>query len=171
MSSSQSKEVSFLRISGNHQEFAGKLRHLEIPDGRILGAAKDVATKWFRLAQEHLADAQNAHRGKSHRSAYSRAYYAAYNASKAVRYMTKGVVSLHGDDHAKASELPDDFEDLAKWSRTVTDLYADRLRADYDNWDDTLASFGRPAADAVGLAEKFLDAARRFLMTKHGLHL
>jgi uncharacterized protein (UPF0332 family) len=164
-------EVSFLKISGNHQEFASKLRQLQIPDGAVVRRAAEIAAKWFGLAEEHLRDARQSQGSKSPRSAYSRAYYAAYNASKAVRFMHKGMVSLHGDDHAKANELPDDFADSPKWSKTITDLYADRLRADYDNWDDTTTSFARPPNDAIALAEEFLSIAREYLKTKHGVTL
>jgi HEPN domain-containing protein len=170
-SSQQSKEVIFLKISGNHQEFAGKLRQLKIPDTVVLESAKNIAAKWFGLAEQHLNDARKARRGGSHRSAYSRAYYAAYNASKAVRYMVKGIVSLHGDDHGKAPELPGDFVDVAKWSKTITDLYQDRLRADYENWEDADGAFGKSPKEAVDMAAKFLDLAREFLVKNHGVSL
>ena len=39
------------------------------------------------------------------RVTYSRSYYAAYNASKSIRYIVNGSVSLAGDDHKKAPEI------------------------------------------------------------------
>ena len=163
------KELHFLKISGNHQEFANKLRQLQIPDKHVkFGLARKIAAQWFRLAEEHLEDAQRAHRSKNRRTAYSRAYYAAYNASKAVRYMVKGVVSLHGDDHAKAPELPEHFVDVARWSKTITDLYADRLRADTTT-GTIQTDFARPTKEAVALAKQFLNVARTFLTTECGV--
>lgn len=165
----QLTEVGFLKLCANHQEFGSKLRQLHIPDGAVVRKAGEIAAKWFGLAEEHLREARQSQVSKGTRSTYSRAYYAAYNASKAVRFMHKGTVSLHGDDHAKANELPDDFVDSPKWSMTITDLYADRLRADYDNWDETAASFARTPSDAIALAEEFLTIARDYLKTKHGV--
>ncbi len=69
-----------------------------------------------------------AHAAGRTRAAYSRAYYAAYNASKAIRYHVNGVVSLKGDDHQAAPELPGDFPDLDQWSQLVAALYEHRLR-------------------------------------------
>lgn len=123
------------------------------------------------LGEEHLTEAEKAIRSDSKRSAFSRAYYASYSASKAVRYMVEGAVSLGADDHRKASELPTDFPDAARWAKTITGLYEDRLRADYDNWLDTESQFSRPTSDAVILAKEFITAARSYLMVKYGVQL
>lgn len=175
MPPSQSRELNFLQLSGNHQEFAGKLRQLNIPETAILESAKDVAGKWFRLTELHLEDARKACNEASPRAAYSRAYYAAYNASKAVRFMHKGIVSLGGDDHKQASSLPDDFvddpTDVARWAKLVSDLYIYRLHADYDNWDDTDADFKKPPAEMVAIASEFVSFAKLFLIRKHGVSL
>lgn len=164
-------ELRFLKISANHYEFANSLRELHIPETAVLASAKDIAAKWFHLAEDHLKDAQCAHGPANLRSAYSRAYYAAYNASKAVRYMANGRVSLRGDDHEKASELPDGFENVAMWSKAIIDLYKDRLLADYDNWDDTLTNFARSPKEAITLAEDFLIVARALLISKYKVAL
>jgi hypothetical protein len=78
--------------------------------------------------------------------------HAAYNASKSVRYIVNGRVSLKGDDHGEASELPDDFPDVDRWSEAITRLYEHRLRADYDNWRTTTSEMSLSASDAVDLA-------------------
>jgi uncharacterized protein (UPF0332 family) len=56
----------------------------------------------MRLAQEHLEDATASLAAGRKRSTFSRSYYAAYSASKAVRYLVFGAVSLTG---IKASQL------------------------------------------------------------------
>src|SRR5262249_23050732 len=98
--------------------------------------------------------------------------YAVYNASKAVRYIVDGFVSLKGDDHPKASSgLPDDFPDVDRWSRVVTDLFEHRLRADYDNWDSTPAENLLTAAEAYDLAREFVNRCRAYLSRKLGAPL
>lgn len=48
------------------------------------------------LARLHYADASAADPDMNSRTVYSRAYYAAYNASKAVRYVVRGSVTWEG---------------------------------------------------------------------------
>jgi hypothetical protein len=118
---------------------------------------------------EHLEDARCSLAAARARAAFSRSYYAAYNASKAIRYIVDGVVSLKGDDHHKASSgLPDDFPDVERWSQVVTDLYEHRLRADYDNWNSTAAENFLTAAQAFSLASEFVNQCRVYLSTRLG---
>lgn len=164
-------ETDFLKLSGNHAELTRKLRQLTIPEGEVLEFAQHLAERWFRLAEEHLADAAAALKSRSRRAAYSRSYYAAYNASKAVRYLVLGAVSLKGDDHGKAIDLPNDFPGQASWSQRITTLYENRLRADYDNWLSTDSEFSNSAKESVALAQDFLAEARAYLKTQCGLIL
>jgi uncharacterized protein (UPF0332 family) len=168
-------EIEFLAHAKNFAELRERLRTLGLTNDLALldEYARHVATCWFRLAEEHLAEsiASIATSTTLVRTAYSRAYYAAYNASKAVRYMTKGVVSLKGDDHKAAPDLPSDFVDAASWGAKITTLYEHRLRADYDNWAGTTAAHTLSTTDVVMLAKSFVNEARRHLVTKHGLTL
>lgn len=165
-------EREFLRISANHREFARKLAALGFQSGDFDGFATQVCEAWFRLGEAHLAEARVLLKVGVHRAALSRAYYAAYNASKAARYLAQGLVSLKGDDHGKAStELPDDFPDLANWARRMTTLYENRLRADYDNWSSTSAEFTLTPEVAFREAEGFVEEVRRYLNTKYGVQL
>jgi isoleucyl-tRNA synthetase len=119
----------------------------------------------------HLHEATRAVETASRRSAYSRAYYAAYNASKAVRYLASGFVSLKGDDHSKAAELPDDFPEVDRWANEITQLYAHRLRADYDNWDTTEAAQTLTPERCRDIAAAFVEAARIFIASKFGVRV
>jgi hypothetical protein len=167
------EERKFLDVTANHGKFCGILRSL----GQISAAdliernAHHVGLCWLKLGMEHLEDARIAVATARLRSAYSRSYYAAYNASKAVRYLVNGVVSLKGDDHYAASDLPDDFPDGDRWSTTITTLYEHRLRADYDNWLSTSANMSLSPTQALALADSFVAAARRYLGRRLGAQL
>jgi hypothetical protein len=164
-------EREFLKITRNHGEFCQKLRSLghSAAAADLVENAHYVGLSWFRLADEHLTDGKIAAGASSDRAAYSRSYYAAYNASKSVRYIVAGVVSLAGDDHKEASNLPDDFPDVDKWAGAITKLREHRLIADYDNWTSTKSEFSMTPAEAIQTAEAFIVEAKKYLQTKFGL--
>lgn len=138
---------------------------LPVFDGRVLA----ITASWIKLGDEHMADALAAQVAGRTRAAYSRAYYAAYNASKAVRYHVNGIVSLRGDDHQAAAELPDDFPDVDQWSKFIAGLYEHRLRADYDNWSNTASEHTLPPSDCITSAQRFLTECRQYLLQKFGV--
>lgn len=164
-------EREFLKLTRNHGEFSQKLRSLghSAAAADLVENAHYVGLSWFRLADEHLADGKIAASAGSDRAAYSRSYYAAYNASKSVRYIVTGGVSLAGDDHKEASNLPDDFPDVARWADAVTRLREHRLRADYENWTSTRSEFSMTSKEAIQLAEEFMADAKAYLQTKFGI--
>jgi uncharacterized protein (UPF0332 family) len=165
-------ELEFLKLSGNHLELARKLSTLACAAPDLLEYAKHVSETWFRLAEEHLAEGKTLDPTTCPRAVYSRAYYAAYNASKAARYIKQGSVSLKGDDHGRAAtDLPGDFPDVVKWARTLVELYEHRLRADYDNWTTTGKSFAMKPSKAIKHAEKFVNKTRAYLKSKCGMIL
>jgi uncharacterized protein (UPF0332 family) len=164
-------ELEFMSITVNHGHFAEKLRQLNQPD-----AAKDVqknaffvGLRWLALAHEHLADAEVALQAGRNRMTFSRSYYAAYNASKAIRYIVSGAVSLKGDDHHKASDLPNDFPSVDKWAEMIPKLYEHRLFSDYDNWLATQSAHSLTAQQAFELAKEFLSATKSYLHDKFGI--
>ncbi len=103
-----SDERRFLRAIRKHGEFRKNLTDLSMTSDLDVfdENVASVARCWFRLGKEHLADARAAETSGRQRAVYSRAYYAAYSASRAVRYHVYGFVSLRGDDHQKAPDLP-----------------------------------------------------------------
>ena len=155
-------ELEFIQITRNHGEFADKLRKLGLEDAANLVSAnaRYVGLRWLALGRKHLADARQELKFGSDSAAFSRAYYAAYNASKSVRYIVTGRVSLKGDDHGEASELPDDFPAVDRWAEAITKLYEHRLRADYDNWRSTNSELTLSAREAVD------QAANDFLLQR-----
>ena len=167
-SSDERKTLELLR---NHAQFKATLvsltmaGDLHVLDGHVFA----VARKWFELGRIHEADASCLDAGKHPRSVYSRSYYAAYNASKAVRYVVRGAVSLTGDDHRKVADLPDSFPDVNSWVSKLQLLYEHRLRADYDNWSNTGSENLLSPEACLATAKEFLKVAADFLLTKYGL--
>lgn len=162
----------FVERTRNHVEMrallvgAGALRDPSEYDALV----HDIVRAWLTLGRIHLAEAaETVHNSKLRRAAFSRAYYAAYNASKAVRYLSAGCVSLKGDDHQHTGRLPDDFPAVSTWPRRLTELYEHRLRADYDNWEDTEGLNTLTPAEAIGAAKEFVTAAAEYLERKYGV--
>lgn len=165
-------ELEFIKLTSNHAEFARKLHVLTVASGDVAEYAQHVAACWYSLAVEHLSDARLALQENRKRATYSRSYYAAYNASKATRYVILGSVSLKGDDHAQAAtNLPKDIPDIAKWSQIVTQLYECRLYADYDNWSVAVTVPPLTPEQAVENAEEFLKIIKTYAADKIGLVL
>ncbi|MBU9191285.1 HEPN domain-containing protein [Burkholderia gladioli] len=161
-----------MKLTSNHLELDRKLSQLGWTTVELRQFAIEVGMRWFELGRQHLDEAVRLHAAGCPRASFSRAYYGAYNASKAVRYLVKGIVSLKGDDHGKASiDLPDDFPDVARWSSKISVLYEHRLRADYDNWATTGTEQILNPDVAINDAAQFMDAARTYLNTKFGIPL
>lgn len=155
----------------NHAEFRVKLTRLKLTsDLAILdNSVLDVVKGWFGLAREHDRELAGMDAGNAPRAVYSRSYYAAYNASKAVRYISQGFVSLKGDDHRKVSELPDSFPDVDAWARDLQAMYAHRLRADYDNWTGTSNEHTMTPEDCAALAHQFVGICEKYLNDEYGV--
>jgi len=166
-------EREFIKLTENHGKFRHRLQMLghEKAACEVMENVQHVGRCWLRLAYEHMNDAKAAIGLNCDRAAYSRSYYAAYNASKSIRYIVNGSVSLTADDHKKAPDLPDDFPEVEKWAADITSLREHRLRADYDNWGATGSEHSLSARDVVDLAERFLSEAKQYLEAKFGIRL
>jgi hypothetical protein len=161
------RELDFLRQSKNYQELGRRLALLDCPVPKLAEYAKSVGMAWFRLGEQHLEESKKLLQIGCVRATYSRAYYAAYSASKCARYLVNGIVSLTGDDHEKASsKLPHDFPELARWTDAIAGLGAHRVCADYDNWATTMVDFTLTPHEAVKQAGEFVDLARFYLNSK-----
>ena len=168
-----SDERRFLKAIRNHAEFRNNLTKLSMTNDLAVfdESVASVSRCWLRLGKEHLADARAAETSGRERAVYSKTYYAAYSASKAIRYHVNGLVSLRGDDHQKAPDLPDDFPDAAKWASLITSLYEHRLRADYDNWTDTAAEHSLVPKDCIRHADEFIAQCQQYIIHKFGVTL
>ena len=164
-------EREFLKHVPNHGELGRKLRELLLESTDLIEYARHIAECWYRLAESHFHDAEKAREAHCDRATFSRAYYAAYNASKAVRYLVYGTVSLKADDHKKAAGLPDDFPKPDVWSAKIITLYENRLYADYDNWSTTTSEYSMTPDQALNTADEFLKESRNYLNSKYGMKL
>jgi hypothetical protein len=164
-------ERQFLRLVKNHADLRKKLVTLTLNSDlhTFDHHMQSVAASWFELAKEHLAEISKMDVKSCPRTAYSRSYYAAYNASKAVRYVVYGEISLGGDDHRKVAELPDSFPSVSSWAVRLTQLYEHRLRADYDNWTESATENTLAPEDSRAAAVEFLGACKMFLLNEYGV--
>ncbi len=162
-----------LELIKNHAEFKANLVSLTMSgDLQILEShVHAVARRWFQLARMHRDEAAAVDPALSPRTVYSRAYYAAYNASKAVRYIVNGSVSLRGDDHRKVAALPDSFPEVDAWTARLPRLYEHRLRADYDNWTDTDSENQLSPPECLAAAREFLMVSEQFLQSEYRVNL
>lgn len=154
---------------GNHRE-ARRILHA-VSGGVNLpwleAAADRVARRWFRLAQQHMRIARGFEElPRAWRVMVSRSYYAAYSASKSVRFFVDGRVSLGVDDHKKVGDLPHDFPDRERWSNFTTELRRDRNLADYDPWSHTRRALTYQPKDAMSKAAEFVTACRDYLRNR-----
>lgn len=157
----------------NHAEFKATLTKLKLTSdlGLLDSVVAEVIKGWFRLAQAHANELEKLDPDQLPRAVYSRAYYAAYNASKAVRYACYGFVSLKGDDHRSVSDLPDSFPDVESWARDLPIMYEHRLRADYDNWSQTPSEHTLTPTQCADLARRFLGICETFLTEVYKIEL
>jgi len=167
-------ELEFIQKVRNHREFSSKIGLLCSDDAATLveSYAAYVAWRWAKLGVSHLEEAKKAKAAKMTRAVYSRSYYACYNLSKAVRFLSEGSVSLKGDDHQKAPDLPNDFPDRDKVSRGITDLYQCRLIADYDNWTGYgKKTYSLSVTDAIKFSNYFKQLVRSVLRQQYGISI
>jgi sulfur relay (sulfurtransferase) DsrC/TusE family protein len=134
-----SDERLLLHEVKNHAEFKQKLTRLKLSSdlATLDASVVEVTVRWLQLARLHAEELNKLNPAEFPRAVYSRAYYTAYNASKAVRYQSKGIVSLAGDDHRRVADLPNSFPNVDAWTTKLQLIYEHRLRADYDNWSNT----------------------------------
>jgi len=164
-------QLEFVQQTRNHKELAAKVKKYVGEDAasQISAQALYVGAQWVKLGGSHLREARMARKAGLVRTVYSKSYYAAYNFSKGIRYLANGVVSLKGDDHQAAPNLPDDLPGRDGISRIITELYACRLRADYDNWSDQgRSAYPMSTADAVKFAGRVAAEARLYVVSKYG---
>lgn len=167
-------ERRFLELTKNFSKVSRDMHTLGFAQtcADITDFGHHVGLCWLKLATRHLADAKASYKQKgTRRAVFSRAYYAVYNASKAVRYVTTGFVSLHGDDHQKAGDLPDDFPDVENWALDINRLREHRQKADYDGWEATPKEFSLTATKSLELATAFVSEAKQYLDGKYGIKL
>jgi uncharacterized protein (UPF0332 family) len=131
-------------------------------------AVRKATSRFIRLAEQHLQSAIQASKNKKlWRTTVSRAYYACYGASRAVRYLVIGHV-LIGDpkDHDKIGELPDDFPGQRQWKIVLNNMRKDRNRADYEPWTKSLKELSGTPKLTLEKAIDFVRISKEYLRKK-----
>lgn len=118
----------------------------------------------FRLGEEHLAFAKGIN-AEHWRQIVSRAYYGAYQTSRAVRLHFNGAYSTDVSDHDKLTKLPDGFPGKAKYETELKLFRADRNIADYDHLARP-SDLAKTVEQWAALATEFIADARGFLRAR-----
>ncbi len=158
--------ATLLRDFPNHQRVRRGLE--SILDADALAAYDDAVHATclciMKLAAAHLRTAKNPSSVRDNwRLVVSRAYYAAYNASKAVRYLVQGQVAGDVDDHKKVADLPNDFPERVFWTSVLIEMRIDRNIADYEPWPGCLRRLAASPKKAVEYADRFVQTVRSYL--------
>lgn len=117
------------------------------------------------LGNSHFRAAKRASGQVSWRQRVSRAYYACYCTSRAVRLAVKGTYNSDPSDHKNIGDLPRDFPSTYKWSDFLTKFRGDRNLADYDH-TDCRKQLEMSDAEYVKQTEKFTRQAKDYLKNR-----
>jgi hypothetical protein len=117
------------------------------------------------LARAHLRFAKSTGGPSNWRQRVSRAYYACYCASRAVRLAQHGGFSTDVEDHKKIGQLPDDFPRRDVWAELFVKFRGDRNLADYDPTVGASA-LEHTTREYVERADRFLRDAVAYLRSK-----
>jgi len=129
--------------------------------GAIEAEIEKNATQLIQLAREHLRFARRL-RPASWRQSVSRAYYATYSASRAVRLQISGDYTTDSEDHKRVGELPEGFPKRNMYANQLGVLREDRNACDYDHTaTDADLVLGR--TEALALATGFVQDVCDFL--------
>ena len=154
---------------GNHAKVVRILQNLAVKtslDWYHIEVHK-VGRHWLLLASQHLRVARLlVSKPRLWRALTSRSYYAAYNASRSVRYLVKGSVKFDAADHQDVGDLPDDFPQRATWSTFLTDMRKDRNIADYEPWAGVKSALSYAPSDSLARVDEFLRKSKAYLRGK-----
>ena len=129
----------------------------------IEGAIHANVALLYSLGSQQYSFARRLH-ARHWRQVVSRAYYGAYNVSRAIRLQVHGEFSTEVRDHQKFESLPDDFPKKHTYSNLLTTLRDDRNLCDYDHTAmETDLVIGRSAA--LTLVRDFISDAKGYLVT------
>ena len=124
--------TSLLRAGRNPQRLIAELSDLLGASAieNLHAALEQNVHDLLHLADHHLEFGEQV-KG-AWRQKVSRLYYGAYHTARAVHLHRDGHYSQNVGDHAKVSELPDDFPQSERYNSQLGTLREDRNLADYD---------------------------------------
>lgn len=132
---------------------------------KILSFAYNHVKMLMKLATQQLNYAKSIKSRKAWRQKISRAYYACYNASKAIRLADSGYYSQESSDHKKIGELPNTFNNKTYWEDFLKKFRSDRNLADYDHVSLSKDLEYSPTT-YLNEATNFINEARNYLINK-----
>ena len=147
------------KVKGNLSSILDKaaLDRIETEIEKNVLALLDLAKRHYNFARKQS--------NPNWRQKISRLYYAAYNASRAVRLYVSGHYSTDVRDHQKSEKLPDDFPNRAQYVNKIIVLRTDRNICDYDH-ASTASDLLLGSTKSTELVEAFLDDAVIYLAGK-----
>lgn len=153
---------------GNPRKVKSNLSGLLEPAALELIESEIVANvvALLSLAESHYRFAVQ-QKGPHWRQKVSRLYYAAYNASRAVRLYTNGEYSTEVKDHQRSGHLPEDFPGRSRYSNQLAVLRDDRNTCDYDHISSA-KDLVLGSRASVELVNDFLSDVRKYLRD-HGM--
>lgn len=157
---------TIITVSSNTREVISVLAGV-VSEEAVLQLNRELERHVFlllELAEEHCVLAESVSSSRW-RQKVSRAYYAAYNARRAVELYVNGVYKTDSSDHKNLHKMPDDFPGKETKVARLRDLREDRNAADYDHLAEESILI-MPAADAVAFSRKFLADAEEYLSNK-----
>ena len=131
---------------------------------RIEREIQSNVTALLALAQRHYRFAVRQSR-PNWRQRVSRLYYAAYNASRAVRLLVTGDYSSNVKDHQKFNKLPNDFPSRDRYVNKLAVLREDRNTCDYDH-NSKVRDLVLGTRDSTELVHEFLRDANAYISNK-----
>lgn len=132
---------------------------------KIIKIAHKHSKLLMKLSRDHLLFAKSIKGNHAWRQKVSRAYYACYNASKALRLANSGHYSQEGADHKKIADLPSGFNQKAFWGNFLTKFRSDRNLADYDHLKRS-GDMSHTPKEYLKYSDEFYNEVKRYLINR-----
>jgi uncharacterized protein (UPF0332 family) len=132
---------------------------------KIHGEIKKNVRQLVKLSNAHYQAAKRAIGLACWRQRVSRAYYACYCMSRAIRLGVKGIYNTKPNDHESIGDLPSDFPSKNDWSDFLIKFRGDRNIADYDH-TECRRSLEMSDAEYMEKTQEFLREAKNYLKIK-----
>lgn len=146
------------------QCLSGILNELELQ--KIESELRKNSKQLIKLGEAHLRFANGLSGRDCWRQRVSRAYYACYSVSKALRLAKTGFYSTESKDHQKICDFPDDFPNKDIWKDKLTKFRADRNIADYDHLAKE-KNLEYTSSEYLSEAYAFLQETKKYMRGKN----
>lgn len=161
------RKPSILDVPGNPRELQQRLKPFigKKAASKIEIDLKRQARRLYILGKYHFNFARRQALPRDWRQVVSRAYYAAYSVSRAIRLMETGEFSRDVKDHQRFDRLPNAFRQVAMYSNKLELMRDDRNICDYDH-SAQVSDLTSTPPDTLRLVAQFMLDAKAYLLTK-----